>query len=143
MAAARRARPASAPMTIPAIAPPERLDDLGTGVAVAELEDEGADTEVDDAGVDDAREVADDDDDEDALVELDRAELATLLDSEPPKTCANLTTPTLLVQHWLLLPQHHLSLSARPVHGVICVLPAPPREVSQALIHLLGSLLAQ
>jgi hypothetical protein len=98
IAAARRARPASAPMTIPAIAPPERLDDLGTGVAVAELVDEGADTEVDDAVEDETLEVADEAA-EDALVELDLMELEVLLDSEPPKTWANLTTPTLLVQH--------------------------------------------
>jgi hypothetical protein len=46
-----------------------------------------------------------------------------VLETFCPKTRANMTTPMLLMQQSVLVPQHHLSLSARPVHGVIFVFP--------------------
>jgi hypothetical protein len=134
MAAANSARPATAPMTIPAMAPPESPE-LFSFSSAAE-EDAVADTPVPDADdTVDAKtefgvaEAAAFDDVLDAAAEV--AELAALGMLEesvpPPITCARLTTPTLLVQQVVLSPQHHLSLSARPrLHGVIRATPKGP-----------------
>jgi hypothetical protein len=48
-------------------------------------------------------------------------------ESVPPLISAKLTTPALLVQQAVPSPQHHLSLSARPIlHGVIRATPKGP-----------------
>lgn len=125
MAAATKAKPAMAPITMPAMAPPERLDffsldpEDGAGLAVADPPVVDADAEL--AVAEAADEAA-----EDALeVALEVAELTILEEIVPPKTSANFTTPTLVVQQSLLPPQHHRSLSACPVHGVKAVFPNP------------------
>lgn len=117
------------PMTIPAIAPPESPDFLLVPAA-REVDVADAEAAVPVGEVEDA---------------LDVAELTMLDEIEPPRTCANLITPTLLVQHALLSPQHHRSLSARPVHGVNGAFPKAPRTWSHTLRQslLVTSLLAQ
>ena len=55
-------------------------------------------------------------------VELIAAEL-TELESEPPRTWARCTMPTLEVQQSVDEPQHHRSLVAVPSQGVMGVFP--------------------
>jgi hypothetical protein len=48
--------------------------------------------------------------------------------------CGSLTTSTPPPQHAVLLtPQHHSSLSARPLHDVICTFPVGARVCEQML----------
>ena len=113
--------PASAPMTIPAMAPPERLElpDAAELVVAGVLVPDG---------VTDAFEVALFEavaDALDARVVLDDP-LATLEVTLAPRTCANVTTPTLLPQQSVLPPQHQRSLVAVPSHGDKAVFPKPP-----------------
>lgn len=129
MAAASKATPANAPMTIPAMAPPESFDLESEEVEGFDPEAALVEDGVDEAPAD-AREVEDP-----VVAALERvatlrvvelpaavAEL-TILDRLPPRTCASRTTPTLDVQQSFAPPQHHRSLVAVPSQGTIAVLP--------------------
>lgn len=126
MAAASRATPANAPMTIPAMAPPESFE------PEPESEEEEVDGFDPEAGSVDAGEV---DTPVVAAFEL-AAELSvvgvelrvveaerTTLDRVPPRTCASCTTPKLDVQQFVDVPQHQRSLVAVPSQGTISVVP--------------------
>lgn len=110
-------------MTMPAMAPLERpgLDFGGEVVALEDVEVGEADA---DAGeIDDAVEAEGEVAAEEAReVELIAAEL-TELESEPPRTWARCTMPTLEVQQSVDEPQHHRSLVAVPSQGVMGVFP--------------------
>jgi hypothetical protein len=68
---------------------------------------------------------------------------ARLDDTAAPIICGNFTTPTLLVQQAVLSPQHHRSLSARPLsQGVIRAMPKESRTWSQTLRQLGLSMLS-
>lgn len=121
-----RKSPARAPITMPAIAPPEgeELDEVGAVEAAVDVGVEEASVEVA-SEVDGVAEVA-------LVLAVGAAELRVdevlvevlkALDSEPPRTCASRTTPTLDVQQSLAVPQHHRSLVAVPSQGVIGVFP--------------------
>jgi hypothetical protein len=128
--AAMTARASSTP-TMPAIAPPlipfffffdgEARVDVESGTEVGD-----ADTKEVDSALDVALPI------EVAIVE------ATELDAEVndlPSTCASLTTFTPLLQQSRLVPQHHVSLSAFPVQGVICAFPPVWRDEAQISRH--------
>jgi hypothetical protein len=123
IAAPIRATAARAPMTMPAMAPldmPE-LEFVGEFVALEDVEVGEADVDAEE--VDDAVEAAVEVAAEEARdVELIVAEL-TELESEPPRTCARCTMPTLEVQQSIDEPQHHRSLVAVPSQGVMGVFP--------------------
>ena len=112
-------------MTMPAMAPLERpeLEFLVSFVAPEDVEVGDADADADAMGDDDAVEAAVEVAAEEARdVELIVAEL-TELESEPPRTWARRTMPTLEVQQSVAEPQHHRSLVAVPSQGVMGVLP--------------------
>ncbi len=117
MAAASSAIPATTPIAIPAIAPPDIPDLL---LAAAVLDADG-DALEDDAEVED--ETEDEDEDEDEAVDAD-VDMEELDESPARKICGNVTIPMPVVQQSLLAPQHHWALSFLPaVHGVKGVLP--------------------
>lgn len=129
MAAASRVTPASAPMTIPAMAPPESFEPESEDDEFGEFDPEAVPVDV---GVDEASADAGDVDDPVVAVLEPVAELRvvgllvaelTILDSVPPRTCASRTTPTLDVQQLLESPQHQRSLVAVPSQGTMGVLP--------------------
>lgn len=128
IAAASNAIPASAPMTMPAIAPPDSFE------LESELEFDPAAASVDvgvDEGFTEAGEV-----EEPAAAEFElnvvlkivallvAVDELSVLDRLPPRTCASFTTPTLDSQQPLETPQHQRSLVAVPSQGVMRVLPA-------------------
>lgn len=96
MAAASKTVPVSAPITIPAMAPPESLepeseeDESDPEAAQADV---GIEEASPDAGLDDAVAAAFELVGNVTIVELPAAELA-MLDSVTPRTCASRTTPT-------------------------------------------------
>lgn len=107
------------------MAPLERpeLEFLVSFVAPEDVEVGDADADADAMGDDDAVEAAVEVAAEEARdVELIVAEL-TELESEPPRTWARCTMPTLEVQQSVEEPQHHRSLVAVPSQGVMGVLP--------------------
>jgi hypothetical protein len=114
------------PITIPAIAP--------ALIPSFSLEAEKEDGIVDESnvGVGDTAVTAALDE---ALLSVEAAEL-DVEDSAPPRTCASLTTLTPLLQQSALVPQHHVSLSAFPVHGVTCAFPPVPRDEAHISRHL-------
>jgi hypothetical protein len=140
--AARSTKKARAPMTIPAIAPGERAgseDDvtaLAGAEGMGELDEEDAERELeaDVVSMEEDRAAVDDG----ASVELGAA---LDIDIAPPMTWARFTTPTLLWQHALLPPQHQRSLSARPVQGVIAVMPKIERVWAHMFMHFPLSML--
>jgi hypothetical protein len=133
---------ARVPITIPAIAPALSLEVFllvvwGTGAV------DGSEVGVEDDDVDEVARVEDTDgEDDDAAfitVALDAVAVAddTAEDTTPlPKICASRTSPTPEPQHAVLSPQHQRSLSARPLHEVIRVLPVLSRVCSQMLRQL-------
>jgi hypothetical protein len=93
MAAASKATPASAPITTPAIAPPESLEPVFEDEEKDEFDPDPAPVDVGvealaDAGVDDPVAAAFELASEVAIVELLVAELS-MLDNVPPRTCAS------------------------------------------------------
>jgi len=99
------------------MAPLDRPDDSPTSFDWLELDidvDAAEVVEVDAADDDAEANVVD----EYAVV----AELTSLEDNVPPRTCASITAP-LVEQQSVFSPQHHLSLSARPLHGVMRTFP--------------------
>jgi hypothetical protein len=107
-----------APRTMPAMTPPEKVEEELSFERGNELGDGDVDVE----GVDAAEVV-------DAVLEIldDKATM-------PRNFCGILTTPTPLLQHAVLLsPQHHSVPSARPLHDVICMFPVGLRICSQIL----------
>ena len=99
------------------MAPLDRPDDSPTSSGWLEFEvdvDAADDVEVDATADDPEADVVD----EDAVV----ADSTALEDNIPPRTCASITTP-LVEQQSVFSPQHHLSLSARPLHGVMRTFP--------------------
>jgi hypothetical protein len=65
---------------------------------------------------------------------IEAAELDTG-DNDPPMTWASLMTFTPELQQSLLVPQHHVWLSAFPVHGVTCAFPPVCLEDAQISRH--------
>jgi hypothetical protein len=116
------------PITMPAIAPA-----LIPSFFLEEEDDEGiVDEDESNVGVADTAVTAALDE---ALLSVEAAEL-DVEDNAPPRTCASLTTLTPLLQQSVLVPQHHVSLSAFPVHGVTCAFPPVPRDEAQISRHL-------
>lgn len=117
-------------MTMPAMAPGDRAvfpDDetaLAGAVGMGELDEEDAERELEAEVVGVEEDCAAVDDDDGASVELGAA---LEIEIAPPMTCARFMTPTLLWQHALPPPQHQRSLSARPVQGVMAVMPKAER----------------
>ncbi|KAH4091789.1 hypothetical protein HBH98_122090 [Parastagonospora nodorum] len=103
-------------MTIPAIAPPAIPPSFS--VSGAGEDEAGAIAEL---TVDEALAPSDD-----IVTTLEETLLFTA-----PNTSGKVMTPTPVLQHARVVPQHHLSPSALLLHGVICVFPLADLVCSQ------------